>query len=285
MPDDYLQTQFEILTNKIRRLNEHKCKTDDVFTEQHRIIQEKHARLPDWAINKEHGERYHFFFRSPSTGADITLEAVPMKLKDQLELNTLQKLKAYHWLLVDAYEAFEVFLVKAYAHCGRESISIWEKPEKWRHHIGSNNIDHYDTERKPFGQLGVFRKNSAHFARYETNSLTDTNYRVTFTLIEKLRQCIVHHGGYFKNLNQLTSNVQGALKDEDRNAVGEYFKSHFIPHRDDNLIDLLEYPSYDDNGTPNGGYNDPMLGYFRALAEYALLIMESIRVHPRTVSV
>lgn len=280
MPDNFLIEELAIFTTKISKLMQYKHNANRIFTEQHQKIQDTHARLPEWSIYKRDGHPFHLFYRSPSSGVDITASSERQKLEDQLEMNTLLRLKTYQWLLVDAYEAFENFLVSAYAHCGREGIGIWEKPERWKHRINSKDINHYKTEHKPFGQLNAFRRNSAHFVRYETHSPTGTNYKVTFALIEKLRQCTVHYGGYSENLNQLTSKVQDSLKDEDRDAVGEYVKSHFIAHEKYNLIDLLEYPTFDEDGKPDGGYQDIASYYLTVLVEYAQLIMESIQAHP-----
>lgn len=280
MPDNFLTGELATLTTKISKLKQYKYNAERMFTEQHQKIQDTHNQLPEWAIYKHDGHPFHLFFRSPSSGVDITVSSARQKLEDQLEMNTLLRLKTYQWLLVDAYEAFEIFLVNAYAHCGRKGIGIWEKPKNWQCRTGSKDLSDYNTERKPFGQLNAFRKNSAHFMRYETNSPTGTNYKVVFALIEKLRQCTVHNGGYSENLNQLTSKVQDSLKDEERNAVGEYVKSHFVQHGKYNLIDILESPAFDEDGTPNGNYHDVASYYLTVLVEYAQLIMESIEVYP-----
>lgn len=279
MSNNFLTNEFAKLTTKISKLVQYKYKTASIFTEQHQRIKDTHAELPEWAIHKRDGHPFHLFFRSPSSGEDITLSSARQKLEDQLEMNTLLRLKTYQWLLVDAYEAFEVFLVNAYAHCGRAGIGIWEKPTTWKHG-DSQNIDHYKIGHKPFDQLKAFRKNSAHFALHETNSPTGTNYKVTFAIIEKMRQCTVHYGGYSENLNQLASRVQDSLKDEDRDAIGEYVKSHFITHEKYNLVNLLEYPTFGEDGKPDGGYQDIASYYLTVLVEYAQLIMESIQAHP-----
>lgn len=280
MRDNFLTDELATLTTKISKLTQYKYNAERIFTEQHQKIQDTHNQLPEWAIHKQAGHPFHLFFRSPSSGVDIIVSSAHRMLEDQLEMNTLLRLKTYQWLLVDAYEAFEIFLVNAYAHCGIKGIGIWEKPKKWPHRTDSKDINHYNTERKPFGQLNAFRKNSAHFMHYETNSPTGTNYKVVFALIEKLRHCTVHNGGYSENLNQLTSKVQDSLKDEERDAVGEYVKSHFVQHGEYSLINILEAPAFDDDGTPNGNYKDITSYYLTVLVEYAQLIMESIEAYP-----
>lgn len=288
MPDEHLTAVFEVFTTKIRKLNEYRNKTDKIFTDRHQIIKETHTRLPEWSIKKESGEFHHFHFRSPSTGEDITLHATPLMLEDLLQLNTLHKLKSYHWLLAEAFEAFEVFVVKAYAYCGFNRISIWQQPEGWAYG-DSQNMEHYlkpfktkDKSSKPYSQLNAFRAGSNHFARYESNGPTSTHYRVIFVLIEKLRHRIVHNGGYCQDLKSLMDEIQAKLPGIDRRSVTPYVEAYFIPHEGSNLIDLLEYESLDDNNKPNGGYHDTMTLFFRVLAEYAQLIMESIQVHPKT---
>ncbi|MHC8399017.1 hypothetical protein ACYZTX_05870 [Pseudomonas sp. MDT1-17] len=284
MSDHFLTEEFATLTTNISKLIQYKRHAERIFTEQHQKIQETHDKLPEWSINKQDGHPFHLFYRSPSSGVDITISSARQKLEDELEINTLLRLKTYQWLLVDAYEAFEVFLVNAYAHCGRTGTGIWEKPSNWKYRTGSMDINHYKVGYKPFTQLEAFRKNSAHFAQYETNSPTGTNYKVVFALIEKFRQCTVHYGGYSKNLNQLTSNVQDSLKDEDRDAVGEYVNSHFIQHGKYNLIDIFEAPAFDEDGTPNGNHQDFASYYLTVLVEYAQLITESIEAYPAPIN-
>ncbi|OPK09976.1 hypothetical protein [Pseudomonas sp. VI4.1] len=281
MTNDFLTDAFSLLTIKISKLNKYKYKADGIFTENYKKIKETHEQLPDWAFNKKEGEVSFFRYQSPSTGQDITLKAQPLKLEDQLEFNTLQKLKMYHWLLAEGFEEFEKFVVKAYAYCGVEGISIWTQPKGWKHE-DSREINHYLKKLygEPFIQLDAFRASSDHFAKFETNGPTQTNYRVLFALIEQFRHRIVHNGGYCKDLQIFLDGIQKRLPDIDRKTYTPFVESYFFLHGEDHLIDLLEYEAFDEDGTPNGCYHDTVPHFLSLLVEYAQLIVESIQAHP-----
>lgn len=278
MPSDYIRNEFERLATTISKLNLYKNNANNIFTAQDLAIREHHAQLPEWSLRRKTGRSYLLHYQSPSTGGDLIVPPKCHTLEDELEHNSLQKLKTYHWLIVEAYEVFEDFLAKAHAYCGLEGIGLWQRPPKWCRE-GSRNIDDYKYGRKPYFQIKAFRLGSPHFAKYETDSATGTNYKVVLVLIEKLRHAIVHNEGYCNDMKSLIDKMQGELIEEDIKLVREYVKSNFIVHEGSNLINLLEYPVKDGCGNEIVGYHDPMLGFFRALVEYGQLIMESIHLY------
>lgn len=286
MPTDFLTDAFTKFSASIGRLITYKYKTDDAFTEQYQKIKETHAQLPDWSIQKQGGLPDFFYYQSPTTGADIVVKSEPLKLEDQLARNTLQKLRAYQWLLAEGYEEFEQFVVKAYSYCGYKGIDIWTPPVDWKHGT-SSNLDHYlakfksnDKSGVPFIQLNAFRARSHYFSRFETNGPSGTNYKVMFALIEQFRHRIVHNGGYCKNLRIFMNGMQRRLPDIPRKTYTPFVESYFFLHGDGHLIDLLEYEAYNDDGTPNGGFHDTLPHFLKLLVEYAQLILESVEVHP-----
>lgn len=278
MPNKYLHSEFEKLVNIVSQLNKYKSEARKVYIAQDEAIRKFHEGLPDWSTRKEDGMVYYFHYQSPSTGKDLLAEPVPLMLDDQLELNSLQQLKTYHWLLVEAYEAFEDFLENAYAFCGVKGISIWEQPNKWAHE-GSSELKHYKTKRKPYGQLEAFRDASEHFARFEVNGPTKRNFKIVFVMMERLRHVIVHSGGYCDDFKAMIDNMQGPLKGMDMKVVREYADLHFMMHRGRRLVDLFEVQNEDQAGLKTGYYQDVLLGFLRMVVEYAHLILESIELH------
>lgn len=282
MTMDYIRDEFDRLASKFSQLNQHKSQANKIHISQHEAIQKFHDQLPDWALEFQYGTEHPFHFRSPSTGEDLTHNAPALSLEDRLELNVLQKLKTYQWLLVEAYEAFEDYLERAYAYCGLAGIDIWKRPVNWSHE-GSKDIKHYHQlptpkDRKPYAQLEAFRRASKHFERYESENPTGANYRVIMVLIEKLRHYIVHDGGYYNDTGTLSGKVQRELPGMDIKSVMEFVDSFFVPHGHSRIVDLLEYPANPKTGDPLDTFHDPMLGFFRNLMEYGLLIFETIQI-------
>ena len=286
MADEYLANAFEELTAKINKLNQFKSVASKVFSAQHEEVTKAHEALPEWSLRRTEGSSYFLHYQSPSTGSDLLVSQKSYQLNDELELSSLQKLKIYQWLLVDAYEVFEDFVVEAYAYCGLKGLSIWVQPDGWARD-DKRDIEAYikapfkGKVRTPHRQLKAFRQGSQHFAKYETENRVGRNYRVVLVIIEKLRHAVVHFGGYCENLKSFQDKVQADLADMDIKAVRKYIDTHFMHHEGSNLVDLFEFPACDRNGNPNGGFHDPMLGYFRAIIEYAQLIKESIQIHPK----
>lgn len=277
MNTNYLSEQFNQLITTVSQLNQYKSQAHTVYMAQDKAIRDFHENLPDWSLNKDESWTHYFHYQSPSTGEDLPACATSLTLKDELELNSLQQLKTYHWLLAEAYEAFEDFLENAYAHCGREGIKLWIKPKEWKHK-GSRQLKDFKTARSPYGQLEAFRVGSEHFRKYEIDGPTGKNYKVSFVLLEKLRHIIIHNAGYCDDFQPMIDKMQGKLDGIDIRMVREYTELHFMSHRGRRLLDLFDAPYEDENG-PTGMYQDILLGFFRTVVEYAQLIVESINIH------
>ncbi len=282
MAIDYMREEFDRLASKLSQLNQHKSQVNKIYAEHHKAIQEFHDQLPEWALEFQYGMEHPFHFRSPSTGEDLTHNAPALSLADRLELNVLQKLKTYQWLLVEAYEAFEDFVERAYAYCGLVGIGIWKRPVNWNRE-GSNDIQHYHQlptgkDRKPYAQLQAFRQTSKHFEHFESANPTWANYRVILVLIEKLRHYIVHNGGYYDNAGTFAGRVPRELPGMDMKSVMGFVNSFFIPHGQGKIVDLLEYPADPVENKSSETFHDPMLGFFRNLMEYGLLIFQTIHM-------
>lgn len=275
-----VEEEFERLLGKITNTDVYKRETARIFHEHEAKLVKQHEQLPEWIDREEHGSQYFVRYTSPSTSKEVTIKTKTYKIEDQIELNTLHKLKTYQWLLAEAYEAFEDFIERVYADCGVRGSNLWVRPKDWSHD-GSTDLNHYYNPRRkmkgtPFLQLKAFRERSAHFREYEARK--GNNYRVTFVLIEKLRHLIVHNGGYCRDFDSLMGLIQSELSDVSIKGVRSYVESYFISHRGAKLIDLLEFPVEEGPGAVIGAYHDTMSSLFSTLIEYALLVKESVEL-------
>jgi hypothetical protein len=280
---DYVQEQFDGLASTINRLNMFKSEARSAFEARYKAILDYHDQLPSWSFQKEEGRPYFIHYQSPSTAVDLVVPPAKNALSDQIEFNALQRLKTYHWLLVEAYESFVKFLGNVYAYCGIQGMPLWQRPEKWKKD-GSLKIDDYNTGDKPYGQLRAFREGCQHFRLNESQGPTGRDYRLQFVVMEKLRHTIVHNGGYCIDFKRLIDKMQAELKAMDLRKVREYTLAHFTPHANYELIDLLEISEFDADGNPTGAYKDIMMGFFRMVIEYAYLIIEAIRLQGKAMT-
>lgn len=282
----FVQEEFDKLLEKITNADVYKRQTAKIFEHQETRLIEHHQQLPDWVNREEHGSTYFVRYKSPSTAVETTITTKTYKLDDQLELNTLHKLKTYQWLLAEAYEVFEDFIERVYADCGVRGSYLWVRPAGWKHD-GSKDLSHYYNPRRkgsgtPFLQLRALRERSAHFRDHEVKK--GQHYRVQFVLVEKFRHLIVHEGGYCRDFKSLMGSICRELDGTSIDGVRSYVESYFIPHRGAKLIDLLELPVEEGPGALVGAHQDSMAGFFKTLIEYALLIKESIELEEQPVT-
>jgi hypothetical protein len=275
-----VQDEFQQLLEKITNADVYKRVTADIFHEQGKKLIQHHEQLPDWVDKEDHGPYYFVRYTSPSTSEEVTIKTKTYKLQDQIELNTLHKLKTYQWLLAEAYEAFEDFIEIVYADCGVRGSSLWVRPDGWKYDRSKDLSHYYNPRRKnkgtPYLQLKALRERSAHFREYEARK--GNNYRVAFVLIEKLRHLIIHNGGYCKDFDALIKSMQAELSNVSMRDVRSYVESYFVSHRGAKLVDLLEFPVDEGPGAVIGAYHDTMSSLFSTLIEYALLIKECIEL-------
>lgn len=281
-----LQVEFDKLLEKITNADVYKRETARIFQHHGARLVEHHEQLPDWINREEHGQAYFVRYKSPSTGEETTITTKTYKLDDQLELNTLHKLKTYQWLLAEAYEVFEDYIERVYADCGVRGSKLWVRPAGWKYDCSKELSHYYNPRRKgngtPFLQLKAFRERSAHFREHEVKK--GRHYRVQFVLIEKFRHLIVHEGGYCRDFKSFMGSICRELDGTSIDGVRGYVESYFIPHRGAKLIDLLELPVEDGPGALIGAYQDSMSGFFKTLIEYALLIKESIELEAQRIT-
>jgi len=276
----WVQEEFDKLLEKITNTDVYKRETAKVFQYHEIRLIEHNEQLPDWINREDHGPAYYIRYSSPSTAEETTITTKTYKLGDQLELNTLHKLKTYQWLLAEAYEVFEDYIERVYADCGVRGSNLWVRPSGWKYD-GSKDLSHYYNPRRknngtPYLQLNALRERSAHFRQYEARK--GNHYRVKFVLIEKLRHLIVHEGGYCNDFDSLMRSIQQQLNGVSMKDVLGYVDSYFTPHRGGKLVDLLEFPVEDGPGKHVGAYHDSMSGVFTTLIEYALLVKESVEL-------
>lgn len=267
MSKQSIDEHFQAFAGKVSKLHQYQRHADSILSAQHHKIIEDHVMLPEWALAKDHGRYHYFHFTSPLSGLEHTCSSDLMKLDDQIELNAIQKLKIYQWLLVEAYEEFRVLVEHLYSECIQNGYA---KGDEWKQ-VGSSRSS------KTLRKLAVIRAVAPTFQAAEVGSLAGSNYRVSFVLVDKLRHIIVHHGGYCSDLGQFQRGVGIELSGLKSAAVDEYAISYFALHRDRYIVDLLEMPLRSELGIQLGASADTMLGLFRLLVEYGYLVTESIK--------
>jgi len=116
------------------------------------------------------------------------------------------------WLLVNAYEYFEIYIKNLYMLCANEN-NIWKLK-----HFGSLTLQEVENlsedEIKELAMkvetneiLNIFRGKLPNYKLLEVNNKIGVDLKFFIKIIEKLRHIIVHNNGYVKNKQKFTNKI------------------------------------------------------------------------------
>ena len=151
-----------------------------------------------------------------------------------------QKNKQHAWLLVEAYEEFEDFLERIYAHIGKADRNAWHLEDFGRIKLPELDDKPYDwylnTVRRKykFNQRDILtriRQLYPGLKSAEEHNVYNVHIRVAIELIENLRHRIVHTRGIVDDLDQFVTQIlekcglwnNGNPKPDLRDFIRDYF--------------------------------------------------------------
>jgi len=217
-------------------------------------------RLDKFGINIISAES--MFFRDLITSEIVFYGHRKMSLQAHKDHIFRVKNKQYQWLLVEAYEAFERFLVKLYALLGTNRTDCWSMKDYGNitmQELEGKDFDWYFNQAKdkhnlPCSILKVIHKNDKHWDNYRIKNClcVDINFAIIF--IANLRHVIVHNQGTTNNVDDLINdsliksgiaNQQGKTGElsERTKKCSEFARRFFYTDNYKNTIALLEVKS------------------------------------------
>jgi hypothetical protein len=142
-------------------------------------------------------------FRDPITGESKRYGFRQSSLDDRVMQVILQKNKQYCWLLVEAYEEFEIFIKGIYAYIGKHNNASWlmhdfqniqlseisSKDFQWYVDCAKNKKD------IPQSIISRLRILYPEISTFETKNKLNIDLQFAIKTIERLRHIIVHRGG------------------------------------------------------------------------------------------
>lgn len=156
---------------------------------------------------------HNMSFRSPFSGNHIFYDFKEKTIKERANDVFLYRNKQYQWLLVEAYEEFKIFLVRAYAYYGKKDNDFWPLDDYGNitlSEITDKDFSWYleKTKNKDIKKIThAFRKKFIHLKKIEANNSHELNLRMVVILIEKLRHHIVHTEGKTSEPSQVIEKV------------------------------------------------------------------------------
>lgn len=247
-------------------------------------------------LNNEQGMRQHeddaprpvsmhnFSFRDIQTGKHIFYDQRDLSIEEVKQHLLLRKNKQYQWLLVEAYEAFEKFLVHVYALVGATCQDCWPMKDYGNVTIAEsadNKFSWYLEQSKkkkdlPHSILIALRKKFSALSEAEINNYLNVHLGFAIALTAKLRHQIVHARGWTRSKEDFiadTAKVVGVYNNgnipEQHSAFAKMF---FGADQYEGMVALLEAPT--DPNVPIEMYTcrvgilfEILLGYGHALVE------------------
>jgi len=199
------------------------------------------------SINDFTTHSHAMFFPDAITGEFVTYGLKNLDIADGYQHIKLQLNKQYQWLLADAYEAFEVYLDRIYAHYGMQNHSFWSSADYGdvaRSEIPYDNFEWHEQQvekksKKPHSILNKFRRQFSDLEAIEKNNKLDINLKLAIILIEKSRHIIVHKGGEVFSKDMFISSVaeKSGIASKDTN---KFISTFFCEDRYPNLIIVPE---------------------------------------------
>ena len=156
------------------------------------------------------------FFQDLKSGAPIRYGFVESNAEHKRDRVAEQKNRQYGWLLVEAYEEFEDFLERIYAHIGKVDRDAWHLEDFGRIKLSELDNKPYDwylnTVRRKYKLnhrdiLTRIRQLYPELKSVEENNIYNVHVRVAIELIENLRHRIVHTRGIVDDLDQFVTRI------------------------------------------------------------------------------
>lgn len=273
---------FKNYTDQVSQIYLYKRAVKESARKEFEGLVQYEAQLNNVASKDVFMSLHNLFFRTAMGETPYFFDFKESSLEDKKIAVILHKNKQYHWLLAEAYEAFEDFIEEAYAFAGYKDKNFW--PLNDFGSVSLSELDGKDFEwfvsrakekrDKPQSILSHFRDKFPQMQQREASNNLKVNLRLAIVLIENLRHLIVHRKGVALDKEKFIENVlkksglynNGKFDIEHRKFIEKFFGSdaHI------NTISLLEIPTNPD--IPIDTHIDvfELLGGY--LLAYALLI-------------
>lgn len=235
----------------------------------------------------------NMLFKSAFTGEDSSFGGRLANLDQSIEAAHLHRNKLYQWLLAEASEAFDRFLLECYAVVGVADFAFWPLSDYGNKLIsevqGLDGEARMDLVRSKQNRtthiLNQFRRYLLKFEEYETDNALEMNLRLFVCMIQKFRHAIVHNGGYVQDIDKLIKDAVSAaaiVKHEEKEAADSYIRSFLGNCEDRVIINLLEV-RVDDHPLNNfsvfGVHHDICDGLIKTFVTYAHLLNFCVKHH------
>lgn len=235
----------------------------------------------------------NMLFQSALTGDSLSFGGRLANLDQSIEAAHLHRNKLYQWLIAEASEALDRFLLECYAAVGTADFAFWPLSD-YGNKLISEVKELSAEERVALVQskqnrtthiLNQFRRYLSDFERHETDNSLKINLRLFVCMTQKLRHAIVHNGGHIQDVDKFvedTVNAAVIVKNKEKEKADSHIRSFFSYFEGRATINLLEVKV---NGHPLnnfsilGVHHDICDGLLKTFVTYAHLLCFCVNQH------
>ncbi|WP_291590069.1 hypothetical protein [Comamonas sp. UBA7528] len=216
-----------------------------------------------------------FSFYSPYTGMISPYSHARLTPKEMARLVHLHKNKQYQWLLVEAYELFEDFVVSLYELVRRDHTHFRLSKD------ANAVMPPSELKKKVPLIIDMLRKKLPELAKIEVNNQINTNLRLHSRMAEKFRHVIVHKNGKTDNVETMIEDILNWANLAGDKARGPAARAHVASYIGGGdvagVIVLVEQPIFQADGlTMNINRHENLVN---ALMSHALVMSQSLVDH------
>lgn len=168
-----------------------------------------------------------FYLCCPYTGSTHPYSYKAFTHQENVRLVHLHKNKQYQWLLVEAYELFEDFMVSLYEFIRDQSEFFCLDKDK------DKVLSTFDLKKKVPQIINMLREKLPELKCMEVENKTETNLRLHVCMAERFRHVIVHKNGKTGDVANMVHTIlkRANLLDDKarapgaRRTIGEYIET------------------------------------------------------------
>ncbi len=184
---------------------------------------------------------------NPYTGIIQPYSVKKTSIAERVNQLHLFKNRQYQWLLVEAYELFEDFVLSIYDIAGGCDIKLRMAKDR------ANELDKKELKKKVHQIMNHFRMELPELKAIEHENKIQKNLRLYINIIEKFRHIVVHKNGRTENAELVIEQILKSsclFSDNEREPEARAIVSSYIGKGGDidGLLVLVEKPIFEFGG-------------------------------------
>lgn len=224
---------------------------------------------------------HNMFFKSASNGEHVFYGFRDVSVDEAIASLVRHINRQHQWFLAEAYELFEEFVKRAYAHMGMMEPSRWPMRDfgsiRWDE-VASKDYAWFmeQARNKKDAPLSMLRQLAEVLPRLqivEKDNRAGCDLRLAVTLVGHLRHRIVHARGVIPDLDVFADDVVGKMgySGSSRTPHLEFIRGTVLVNTADHTIHLLSVPHPDSRPPLNIRYD-----VFDSLIRYLLMYAHEV---------